>query len=268
MQQIKIPLELVLTKIENWKEMSSFVNFYGYNGYDFDCLYVQNGKLYSETARSAGDKECTKDSSNYVSFWDIQTNEEITYDDTEFTFNGELLTTIRKLIESADQNLKVASNRHKVSLLYHNSVAPRRARPEETGYDLTIQRYEIDEKNPEKICFFFGVSIEPAEGYDFRIYPRSSIHKTAFRMCNSIGLIDAPFRGELRAFCDIEKLHLFVESGWNPRLYFDSFIGKSLFQLVENKLEIHTGFDIVSEEDLSETTRGSGGFGSTDTHGK
>jgi dUTP pyrophosphatase len=79
--------------------------------------------------------------------------------------------------------------------------------------------------------------------------PRSSIAKTPLRQCNSIGLIDAGYRGEIMAAVDNIKNEAYtVEKG------------QRLFQLVAmDGSPIH--FEIVDE--LTETTRGEGGFGST-----
>lgn len=81
------------------------------------------------------------------------------------------------------------------------------------------------------------------------LIPRSSISKTPLRMANSIGLIDGGYRGELIAFCDnISEAAYTVEAG------------QRLFQLVAmdgSPLEL----EIVDE--LSETSRGEDGFGST-----
>jgi len=93
------------------------------------------------------------------------------------------------------------------------------------------------------------IACETAEKVPYWLIPRSSISKTPLRMCNSIGLIDAGYRGELIAYCDnISEKPYVVEPG------------QRLFQLVSM-----TGAQISYElvEDLSETTRGSGGFGST-----
>ena len=79
--------------------------------------------------------------------------------------------------------------------------------------------------------------------------PRSSIAKTPLRLCNSIGLIDGGYRGEIMAAVDnIKGEDYTVEP--NQRL----------FQLVAmNGSPI--SFEIVN--DLSESSRGKGGFGST-----
>jgi dUTP pyrophosphatase len=68
-------------------------------------------------------------------------------------------------------------------------------------------------------------------------------------MSNSIGLIDGGYRGELMAMCDHIKTEPYTVQK-----------GQRLFQLVAtDSSPIH--YELVDE--LSETTRGHGGFGST-----
>jgi dUTP pyrophosphatase len=79
--------------------------------------------------------------------------------------------------------------------------------------------------------------------------PRSSIAKTPLRLCNSIGLIDGGYRGEIMAAVDNIKTEDYsVEP--NQRL----------FQLVAMS-GAPIAFDIVDK--LADSTRGVGGFGST-----
>ena len=79
--------------------------------------------------------------------------------------------------------------------------------------------------------------------------PRSSISKTPLRLCNSIGLIDAGYRGEIIAAVDNIKKESYKIN-----------VGERLFQLVAmNGSKIN--FELVSK--LTETDRGTGGFGST-----
>ncbi|NOZ75808.1 MAG: dUTP diphosphatase [FCB group bacterium] len=93
------------------------------------------------------------------------------------------------------------------------------------------------------------IACETLPAQPYLLIPRSSIAKTGLRMSNSIGLIDAGYRGEIMAAVD------------NIRPT-DEIItpGQRLFQLVAmDGSPIH--FTLVNE--LSETTRGAGGFGST-----
>lgn len=92
-----------------------------------------------------------------------------------------------------------------------------------------------------------GIEIEPSRAYD--IVPRSSISKTPLRMANSIGIIDAGYRGELKAPFD------------NAGFYsYQIYRGQRLLQIVSPDRGPIT-FELVDE--LSETSRGTGGMGST-----
>ena len=94
-----------------------------------------------------------------------------------------------------------------------------------------------------------GISCESEDGKGYFLFPRSSISKTPLRMSNSIGLIDGGYRGEIMAVCDnIKDFKFSVKAG------------DRLFQIVSSDLS-PIKFKIVDE--LSSSTRGEGGFGST-----
>ena len=83
----------------------------------------------------------------------------------------------------------------------------------------------------------------------YYLYPRSSIIKTPLRLANSVGIIDAGYRGNIIACVDnIKNIDFKIEKGTR------------LFQICGPTLEPIT-FRLV--EELSNTQRGSGGFGST-----
>lgn len=83
----------------------------------------------------------------------------------------------------------------------------------------------------------------------FYIFPRSSISKTPLRLANSVGLIDAGYRGELIGLFDNIKDYAYTIHK-----------GDRLLQIVApDHSEI--SFEIV--ESLSDTERGTGGIGST-----
>ena len=83
----------------------------------------------------------------------------------------------------------------------------------------------------------------------YYLYPRSSLAKTPLRLSNSVGIIDAGYRGNICAFVDNIK---------DEPYRIDQ--GTRLFQICSPTLE-PIEYTIVNS--LSETTRGSGGFGST-----
>ena len=100
-----------------------------------------------------------------------------------------------------------------------------------------------------------GIACEMTDEYlpvSFMLVPRSSISKTPLRMSNSIGIIDSGYRGNLKAAMDYYDFPT-----KSPTLE----QGKRYWQLCSPDLK---PFDIVRlVEDLDETTRGSGGHGST-----
>ena len=118
----------------------------------------------------------------------------------------------------------------------------------DSGLDLYIIE-EITIQPGETAVLRLGIKCENEYDQSYFIIPRSSIAKTPLRMANSIGLVDAGYRGELMAMVDNIK-----DEPWTV------CIGDRLFQIIANDLA-PISFSLV--ESLSETERGEGGFGST-----
>ena len=120
--------------------------------------------------------------------------------------------------------------------------------PGDSGLDIYIIENQII--NPgETIRLKLGISCENLDAKSYFLMPRSSLSKTPLRLANSVGLIDAGYRGEIMAAVDnIKDFAYEVE------------IGQRLFQIVAmDGSAIH--FELGDH--LSETTRGADGFGST-----
>tara|TARA_Y100000994_G_scaffold42531_1_gene33267 strand:+ start:1773 stop:2210 length:438 start_codon:yes stop_codon:yes gene_type:complete len=118
----------------------------------------------------------------------------------------------------------------------------------DAGLDLYILE-DLEIAAGETKLIKLGISCEPMNGKAYYLFPRSSISKTPLRMSNSIGLIDGGYRGEIMASCDnIKDFNFKIEKG------------QRLFQLVAVDSS-PISYKVVDE--LSETTRGQGGFGST-----
>ena len=83
----------------------------------------------------------------------------------------------------------------------------------------------------------------------YKIHTRSSIYKTRWRLSNNTGIIDAGYRGELGIALDnIRNKPFKIEKGWR------------LVQACSNDL---MPFKVEFVNELNETRRGEGGFGST-----
>ena len=118
----------------------------------------------------------------------------------------------------------------------------------DAGLDLFVVEEQIVEAGKTTLINL-GISCETAEKRPYFLMPRSSISKTPIRLCNSIGLIDAGYRGEIIAAVDNIKLEDYTINS-----------GQRFFQIVAMDGS-PLSFELVDE--LSTTGRGTGGFGST-----
>ena len=93
------------------------------------------------------------------------------------------------------------------------------------------------------------LAMEIPEGYVGYIFPRSSITKTQHYLRNSVGVIDSGYRGEIKIRMSIPTL--------GSKQYNN---GDRIAQLIIMKLPY---VEIEEVDELSDTDRGDGGFGST-----
>jgi dUTP pyrophosphatase len=122
----------------------------------------------------------------------------------------------------------------------------------DSGIDLIVpQNVEVDSFQVGTIDHLIQCEMlnENHESVSYYLYPRSSISKTPFVMANSVGIIDAGYRGNIMA--KIRNMSL-TNKTINEK--------DKLFQICSPDLK-PIKIELVSE--LSETSRGDGGFGST-----
>ena len=115
-----------------------------------------------------------------------------------------------------------------------------------------VYAHSIKVERPDKIIVGLGFSTEIPPGFKGILVPRSSIAKTNWFLANSIGIIDADYRGEWMMVLKT------VGSVMYDALPFG--VGERCAQIYFEKVN-----DVEIEEtiELSDTERGSGGFGST-----
>lgn len=134
----------------------------------------------------------------------------------------------------------------KIKKLHDLVEIPTYAKPGDAGMDLTAVKIEKDAYGNAVI--YTGMALEIPEGYVGLVFPRSSISKYDMHLRNGVGVIDSGYRGE------IMLKFSFLEDG---NLY---QMGDKVAQLIIIPYP-KIAFDEVDE--LSETDRGEGGFGST-----
>lgn len=102
----------------------------------------------------------------------------------------------------------------------------------------------------ETVLIRTGLSVEIPEGYVGLIYARSGLAtKKGLAPANKVGVIDSDYRGEV-------KVALFNQSGKEQSV----LAGERVAQLV---IAPYLSVEYREAEELSDTARGAGGFGST-----
>ena len=136
-----------------------------------------------------------------------------------------------------------------VKLLHSEARLPTRAHPGDAGADL----HSVDEvviPPGERREVGTGLALAIPEGYAGFVQPRSGLaFKHGIMVVNSPGLIDAGYRGEVR-------ISLY-NSGSQP---FAVAAGERIAQLVVQRVAEP---QFVVREELPDTVRGPGGFGSS-----
>jgi dUTP pyrophosphatase len=124
----------------------------------------------------------------------------------------------------------------------------------DSGWDLKFTEDATVAAGALSHAFDFGVSVccydTDFDGCALWLLPRSSLAKTPLRLANSVGLIDASYRGTLKAFVDNR----------NNDEPFSVKKGDRLFQLASPSLAPLT---VKVVKTLPATERGENGFGST-----
>ena len=119
------------------------------------------------------------------------------------------------------------------------------------GMDLRANLSEpITLKSLERTIVKTGLFIELPIGYEAQVRPRSGLAaKKGITVLNSPGTVDADYRGEIGVILvNLSNENFVVENG------------ERIAQLIIAK---HERAEWISVEELSETSRGEGGFGST-----
>lgn len=128
---------------------------------------------------------------------------------------------------------------------------PRHAKPGDAGMDLTT-RETVTIYPGETVMVGTGVAVEIPQGYFGMVVPRSGLGSRGINISNCCGIIDSGYRGEIKA-----PLH-------NNR----SIMGRS--ETIERGERVcqlivvpYVECECVEVDELAESERGEGGFGSS-----
>ena len=146
------------------------------------------------------------------------------------------------------RQLEKSKMKIKIKKLHPDAVIPKYANPGDAGMDLTaVTMKELDSIFTH---YGFGLALEIPEGFVGLVFPRSSCYKQVQILTNSVGVIDSGYRGEISA----------VFAGYTRHTPKNYIPGDRVAQLIIMPVP-SIEFEEVNE--LSETERGTGGYGST-----
>lgn len=134
----------------------------------------------------------------------------------------------------------------KIKKLTTNAVIPRYAKAGDAGMDLTATRMWFEDNN---VCYGTGLAFEIPEGYVGLLFPRSSNAKKDLLLSNSVGVLDSGYRGEVT--------FKFRQTSGIATVY---EVGDRIGQIIILPYPI---IEFKEVEELSETERGDGGYGSS-----
>lgn len=142
----------------------------------------------------------------------------------------------------------------KYKRLSEKAVAPVRAHKSDAGFDLTVSRIttELNECGQLVLVYHTDLAFEIPEGYYGQLMTRSSISKKSLRLTTSSSVIDSGYRGEVTA-------KFMSTTDVVPAVYQE---GERFAQLLILPLP---EVEFVEADELTESDRGEGGFGSTGT---
>ena len=106
-------------------------------------------------------------------------------------------------------------------------------------------------KPGERVLVTTGLSMEIPMGYEVQVRPRSGLsYKTGLMVLNSPGTIDSDYRGEVKVILgNLGKVDEVINHGDRIAQLVLAPVTQALYE--------------VSSDELTETARGAGGFGST-----
>lgn len=127
--------------------------------------------------------------------------------------------------------------------------APKHAKPGDAGMDLRAMFGGFIAPGETRV-FRTGVSVEIPSGYVGLLFPRSGLaSKSGITMANAVGVIDSGYRGEIKApLHNLSRVGVTIDAG------------ERVCQLVVVPFET---CKCVEVDELSDSERGDGGFGST-----
>jgi dUTP pyrophosphatase len=105
------------------------------------------------------------------------------------------------------------------------------------------------------VTYGTGIAMEIPKGYVGLVFPRSSIRKTDLSLTNCVGVIDSGYRGEIQA--------TFKKVFGKNDIRIDEMDYKVGDRIAQIMIIPYPSVTFIESDELSDSERGEGGFGST-----
>lgn len=143
----------------------------------------------------------------------------------------------------------------KVKRLHEDAVIPSYAKDGDACFDLTC--VSVENRGDLFIQYNTGLAMEIPDGYVGLIFPRSSVTKKDLMLKNSVGIIDSGYRGEISFRYHRFKGEVLGMSIPTKNIY---EVGDRVGQMMIIPRPV---IELTEVDDLSDSERGDGGYGST-----
>ena len=136
----------------------------------------------------------------------------------------------------------------RVKKLSADAVIPSKAHASDAGFDMTCTRFEAADGG--LFTYHTDIAVEIPEGHVGLLFPRSSIYKQDLLLSNSVGVIDSGYRGEITF--KFKPVHFDIKHRYQ--------VGDRIGQLI---IIPYPDIEFVEANELSDSERGEGGYGSS-----
>lgn len=150
----------------------------------------------------------------------------------------------------------------KIKKIYSDSILPTKAHSNDAGFDLYAHSKSYDDDG--NVVYGSGVAMEIPQGYVGLVFPRSSNAKKGLILSNSVGVVDSGFVGEITfkfkgaVAIGMELSGMDGTKNMLGELSYD--VGDRIGQII---IMPYPEIEFVEVDELSDTERGTGGYGST-----
>jgi dUTP pyrophosphatase len=153
----------------------------------------------------------------------------------------------------------------KIKKLNENAVIPSYSKDGDAGMDLTAISKTFDSDG--NVVYDTGLSFEIPKGYVGLLFPRSSNAKKDLVLTNSVGVLDSGYRGTVMfKYKPIDSLS-YEEEFTEEAPDTDEDFTIKMYEVGERVGQIiilpYPTIEFEEVNELTETNRGTGGFGST-----